>query len=151
MADKKTLIQAQLGAGVGNFIEWYGIGVYGYLAVTMTAVFTAGMDQSLDLVVTLLGFAVSFIVRPLGGMVLGPFGDKIGRRKVLFFTIALLSTATTLIGVLPTAETAGLWVIFPLYALKMIQGFSTGGEYSGASTYISKFSPDNRRDLWLRF
>ncbi|WP_075723278.1 MFS transporter [Corynebacterium stationis] len=145
VADKKALRQAQIGAGVGNFVEWYDIGVYGYLAVTMTAVFTAGMDQSMGLVVTLLGFAVSFIVRPLGGMVLGPLGDKIGRRKVLFFTIALMAGATTLIGLLPTSETAGLWVIVPLYLLKMLQGFSTGGEYSGASTYIAEFSPDNRR------
>lgn len=145
VADKKALRQAQLGAGVGNFIEWYDIGVYGYLAVTMTAVFTAGMDQSMGLVVTLLGFAVSFIVRPLGGMILGPLGDRIGRRKVLFFTIALMAAATTAIGCLPTADQVGLWVIVPLYLLKMVQGFSTGGEYSGASTYISEFSPDNRR------
>lgn len=145
VADKKALRQAQIGAGVGNFIEWYDIGIYGYLAVTMTAVFTAGMDQSMGLIVTLLGFAVSFVVRPLGGMVLGPLGDKIGRRKVLFFTIMLMAGATTLIGLLPTAESAGLWVIAPLYLLKMLQGFSTGGEYSGASTYIAEFSPDNRR------
>lgn len=145
VADKKALTQAQIGAGVGNFIEWYDIGVYGYLAVTMTAVFTAGMDQSMGLVVTLLGFAVSFIVRPLGGMILGPLGDKIGRKKVLFFTIAMMSLATTLIGLLPSAAQVGLWVIVPLYLLKMIQGFSTGGEYSGASTYIAEFSPDNRR------
>ncbi|WP_449278423.1 MFS transporter [Leucobacter sp. GX24907] len=145
IADKKQLNMAQIGAGVGNFIEWYDIGVYGYLAVTMTAVFTAGLDQGMGLVVTLLGFAVSFIVRPLGGMILGPLGDKIGRRRVLFFTIALMAAATTLIGCLPSAETVGLWVIIPLYLLKMAQGFSTGGEYSGAATYIAEFSPDKRR------
>lgn len=145
VANKKALRQAQIGAGVGNFIEWYDIGVYGYLAVTMTSVFTAGLDQSMGLVVTLLGFAVSFLVRPLGGMILGPLGDKIGRRKVLFFTIALMAAATTLIGCLPTADQVGLWVIVPLYLLKMAQGFSTGGEYSGAATYIAEFSPDKRR------
>lgn len=145
IADKKELRLAQIGAGVGNFIEWYDIGVYGYLAVTMTAVFTEGMDQSMGLVVTLLGFAVSFIVRPLGGMILGPLGDKIGRRRMLFFTIALMALATTLIGCLPTAQQVGLWVIVPLYLLKMMQGFSTGGEYSGAATYIAEFSPDKRR------
>ncbi len=111
----------------------------------MTSVFTAGMDQSMGLLVTLLGFAVSFVVRPLGGMILGPIGDKIGRRKVMFFTIALMAAATTLIGLLPTASQVGLWVIIPLYLLKMMQGFSTGGEYSGAATYVAEFSPDNRR------
>jgi MHS family proline/betaine transporter-like MFS transporter len=149
IADKKELRIAHIGAGVGNFIEWYDIGVYGYLAVTMTAVFTAGMDRSMGLVVTLLGFAVSFVVRPIGGMILGPLGDKIGRRKMLFFTIALMATATTLIGCLPSAEQVGLWVIVPLYLLKMMQGFSTGGEYSGASTYIAEFSPDKRRGLMV--
>ena len=145
VADKKELRRAQLGAGVGNFIEWYDIGIYGYLAVTMTSVFTEGMDQSWGLLVTLLGFAVSFVVRPLGGMILGPLGDKIGRRKVLFFTIGLMAAATTLIGLLPSAGQVGLWVIIPLYLLKMMQGFSTGGEYSGAATYIAEFSPDRRR------
>ncbi|MFV0433281.1 MAG: MFS transporter [Leucobacter sp.] len=149
VADKKELRMAQIGAGVGNFIEWYDIGVYGYLAVTMTAVFTQGMDQSMGLIVTLLGFAVSFIVRPLGGMILGPLGDKVGRRKMLFFTIALMAAATTLIGCLPSAGQVGLWVIIPLYFLKMLQGFSTGGEYSGASTYIAEFSPDKKRGFMV--
>lgn len=148
VVDRKELRKAQLGAGVGNFIEWYDIGIYGYLAVTMTSVFTEGMDESLGLLVTLLGFAVSFIVRPLGGMILGPLGDKIGRQKVLFFTMALMAGATTLIGLLPSAGQVGLWIIIPLYLLKMLQGFSTGGEFSGASTYVAEFSPDSRRGFW---
>jgi MHS family proline/betaine transporter-like MFS transporter len=145
VVDKGELRKAQVGAGVGNFIEWYDIGIYGYLAVTMTSVFTEGMDERMGLLVTLLGFAVSFVVRPLGGMILGPLGDRIGRRKVLFFTMALMAAGTTLIGLLPTAGQVGLWVIIPLYLLKMLQGFSTGGEYSGAATYIAEFSPDRSR------
>ncbi|WP_461175136.1 MFS transporter (plasmid) [Arthrobacter sp. Z1-9] len=145
VVDKGELRKAHIGAGVGNFIEWYDIGIYGYLALTMTSVFTEGMDERMGLLVTLLGFAVSFVVRPLGGMILGPLGDKIGRRKVLFFTMALMAAGTTLIGLLPTAGQVGLWVILPLYLLKMLQGFSTGGEYSGAATYIAEFSPDRSR------
>lgn len=145
VVDNRELRKAQIGAGVGNFIEWYDIGIYGYLAVTMTSVFTEGMDERMGLLVTLLGFAVSFVVRPLGGMILGPLGDRIGRRKVLFFTMALMAAATTMIGLLPTAGQVGLWVIIPLYLLKMLQGFSTGGEYSGAATYIAEFSPDRDR------
>jgi MHS family proline/betaine transporter-like MFS transporter len=148
IVDKRELRKAQIGAGVGNFIEWYDIGIYGYLTIIMTSVFTEGMDQRTGLLVTLMGFAVSFIVRPLGGMILGPLGDRIGRRKVLFFTMALMASATTLIGVLPTAGQVGLWVIVPLYLLKMLQGFSTGGEYSGASTYVAEFSPDRHRGFW---
>ncbi|MHA6800127.1 MFS transporter [Bounagaea algeriensis] len=148
VVDKPALIRSQIGAGVGNFIEWYDVGVYGYLAVTLTQVFTAGMDERLGLLVTLLGFAVSFLVRPLGGIILGPLGDKIGRRKVMFFTIALMTAATTLIGVLPGTGQIGAWAVVLLYLLRMAQGFSAGGEYSGASTYVAEFSPDKNRGFW---
>lgn len=148
VVDRPALIRAQVGAGVGNFIEWYDVGVYGYLAVTLTKVFTEGMDEKLGLLVTLLGFAVSFLVRPLGGMILGPLGDKIGRRKVMFFTIALMAAATTLIGVLPGAGRIGAWAVVLLYLLRMAQGFSTGGEYAGAATYVAEFSPDKSRGFW---
>ncbi|MHA6804736.1 MFS transporter [Salinifilum ghardaiensis] len=146
--DKPKLIRAQVGAGVGNFMEWYDVGVYGYLTVTMAQVFTAGMDETLGLLVTLFGFAVSFLVRPLGGVILGPLGDKIGRRKVMFFTIALMAAATTLIGLLPGSGAIGAWAVVLLYLLRMVQGFSTGGEYSGASTYIAEFAPDKNRGFW---
>ncbi|MFT3877531.1 MAG: MFS transporter [Propioniciclava sp.] len=137
------------GAFVGNFMEWYDFGIYGYLAVTMTKVFTEGMPKELGLTVTLLGFAVSFLVRPFGGLILGPIGDRIGRQKVLYFTMALMATATALIGVLPSAAQAGgFWIIIPLYLLKMMQGFSTGGEFAGATTYVSEFSPDKDRGFW---
>ncbi len=137
------------GAFVGNFMEWYDFGIYGYLAVTMTKVFTSGMPDSLGLTVTLLGFAVSFLVRPFGGLILGPIGDRIGRQKVLYFTMAIMAIPTALIGLLPSAEQAGgFWVIIPLYLLKMMQGFSTGGEFAGATTYVSEFSPDKDRGYW---
>ncbi|MFV0435471.1 MAG: MFS transporter [Leucobacter sp.] len=137
------------GAFVGNFMEWYDFGIYGYLAVTMTKVFTEGMPKELGLTVTLLGFAVSFLVRPFGGLVLGPIGDRIGRQKVLYFTMAIMAIATALIGMLPSAAQAGgFWIIIPLYLLKMMQGFSTGGEFAGATTYVSEFSPDKDRGFW---
>ncbi|XKE64128.1 MFS transporter [Agrococcus terreus] len=136
------------GTVVGNFMEWFDFGIYGYLAVTMTAVFTAGMDDGLGLLVVLLGFAISFLVRPLGGLVLGPLGDRIGRQKVLFVTMAMMALATAMIGLLPTAAQIGAWAILPLYLLKMVQGFSTGGEYAGASTYVTEFSPDRSRGFW---
>ncbi|WP_031470238.1 MFS transporter [Sciscionella sediminilitoris] len=145
VVDRPTLLRAQIGAGMGNFIEWYDVGVYGYLATTLTKVFTAGMDEQLGLLATLFGFAVSFLVRPIGGMILGPLGDKIGRRKVMLFTIALMAAATTFIGVLPTATAIGPWALILLYLLRMAQGFSTGGEYSGALTYVAEFSPDRSR------
>ncbi|GAA3657974.1 MFS transporter [Microbacterium marinilacus] len=146
---KRSRIRTAIsGTVVGNFMEWFDFGIYGYLAVTMTAVFTEGLPREAGLLVTLFGFAVSFLVRPLGGAVLGPIGDRIGRQKVLFLTMAIMAASTALIGVLPTAAQIGLWAIIPLYLLKMVQGFSTGGEYAGATTYVAEFSPDRRRGFW---
>lgn len=151
VVDREDMKKAQIGAGVGNFMEWYDFGIYGYLTVTITAVFTHGMDEGIGLLVTLAGFAVSFIARPLGGMILGPLGDRIGRQKVLFLTITSMALATAFIGMLPTSLSIGLWALIPLYLLKAIQGFSTGGEFSGVATYISEFSTDKRRGINTSF
>ncbi|WP_319021995.1 MFS transporter [Brevibacterium sp. FME17] len=151
VVDKADMKKAQIGAGVGNFMEWYDFGIYGYLTVTITTVFTQGLDEGLGLLVTLAGFAVSFLVRPLGGIILGPLGDKVGRQKILFLTITMMALATALIGLLPTSESIGLWALIPLYVLKAVQGFSTGGEFSGVATYVSEFSTDKRRGINTSF
>ncbi len=148
---KSRLRTAISGTVVGNFMEWFDFGVYGYLAVTLAVVFTGDLPGAWGLLITLLGFAISFLVRPLGGLVLGPLGDRIGRQRVLFLTMAMMAAATGLIGVLPTSAQIGLWAIIPLYLLKMVQGFSTGGEYAGATTYVSEFSPDRTRGYWSSF
>ncbi|WP_347344763.1 MFS transporter [Microbacterium sp.] len=156
VVEKSKMRTALTGAFVGNFMEWYDFGIYGYLAITMHHVFLSGFGESLGLTLALLGFAVSFLVRPLGGLILGPIGDKVGRQKVLYFTMAIMAAATALIGMLPTADQlegwwgpgTGVWVIVPLYLLKMLQGFSTGGEFAGASTYVAEFSPDRSRGFW---
>ncbi|MFJ4038516.1 MFS transporter [Microbacterium sp. NPDC090007] len=148
VVDTKRVRTAIGGTVVGNFMEWFDFGIYGYLAVTLTVVFASDVPAPWGLLVTLLGFAISFLVRPFGGFVLGPLGDRIGRQKVLFLTMAMMAAATALIGILPTSAQIGLWAIIPLYLLKMVQGFSTGGEYAGATTYVSEFSPDKRRGFW---
>ncbi|MDF2046104.1 MFS transporter [Microbacterium sp. Kw_RZR3] len=151
VVDKKRVRTAIGGTVVGNFMEWFDFGIYGYLAVTLSVVFTSDLPDPWGLLVTLLGFAISFLVRPFGGFVLGPLGDRIGRQKVLFLTMAMMAAATALIGLLPTSAAIGLWAIVPLYVLKMVQGFSTGGEYAGATTYVSEFSPDRTRGFWSSF
>ena len=147
----KKLKPAIGGTVVGNFMEWYDFGIYGYLTVTMTAVFTQGLPTEWQLLAVMFGFAVSYLVRPLGGFVLGPLGDKIGRQKVLYVTMAMMAIATALIGLLPTAASIGGWALILLYVLKLFQGFSTGGEYAGATTYVSEFSPDRRRGYYSSF
>ncbi|WP_246482837.1 MFS transporter [Brachybacterium halotolerans] len=136
------------GTVVGNVMEWFDFGVYGYMAIMLSQLFFDTGSESLDQILSLLGFAVSFLVRPFGGLVLGPLGDKIGRQKVLFFTMAMMALATALIGVLPTISDIGVWAAFLLYALKLVQGFSTGGEYAGATTYVSEYAPDKKRGFY---
>ncbi|MEH3090156.1 MAG: MFS transporter [Microbacterium arborescens] len=148
VVERKKVRTAISGTVVGNFMEWFDFGIYGYLAVTLTVVFAEDIPEPWGLLVTLLGFAVSFLVRPIGGLVLGPLGDKIGRQRVLFLTMTMMAVATALIGVLPTSAQIGIWAVIPLYVLKMVQGFSTGGEYAGASTYVTEFSPDRSRGFW---
>lgn len=156
VVQREKMRTALAGAFVGNFMEWYDFGIYGYLAITMHYVFLSGFGDALGLTLALLGFAVSFLVRPLGGLILGPIGDRVGRQRVLYFTMAIMAAATALIGMLPTSDQlegwwgpgAGVWVIVPLYLLKMLQGFSTGGEFAGASTYVAEFSPDRSRGFW---
>lgn len=126
MVERSSIRSAISGTVVGNFMEWFDFGVYGYVTVTLSQLFFQTGDEQLDVLLALLGFAVSFVVRPLGGLVLGPLGDRIGRQKVLFFTMAAMAIATALIGVLPTHAQIGFPAAILLYVLKMVQGFSAG-------------------------
>ncbi|GAB3136145.1 MFS transporter [Tsukamurella serpentis] len=139
---KKTLHKAIAASAMGNFTEWFDYGVYAATTVYLTHAFFPG---SLGTLGTLLGFAVSFLLRPLGGFVWGPLGDRLGRKVVLATTILLMATATALIGVLPTHAQVGVLAPILLIALRVVQGFSTGGEYGGAATFMAEYSPDKQR------
>lgn len=139
----KALLRKAIGASaIGNATEWYDYGVYAATATYLTHAFFPGDLGSIG---TMLGFAISFVLRPLGGMIWGPIGDRIGRKSVLAITILLIAGATALIGVLPTHAVAGVWAPILLIALRVIQGFSTGGEYGGAATFMAEYSPDHKR------
>ncbi|MEV6067554.1 MFS transporter [Nocardia sp. NPDC052001] len=129
-------------AAMGNATEWFDYGVYAAAATYITAAFFPGHLGSLG---TMLGFAVSFLLRPLGGMVWGPLGDRIGRKAVLATTILLMAGATGAIGLLPSHATAGVLAPILLILLRVVQGFSTGGEYGGAATYLAETCSDRKR------
>ncbi|WP_431446867.1 MFS transporter [Aeromicrobium sp.] len=145
--DPKTLRKAITGSAVGNATEWYDYGVYAYVAVEIADNFFPDSG----LVGTFLVFAVSFLLRPLGGLVWGPMGDRIGRQRVLAMTILLMAAATFLVGVLPTYDDIGVWAVVLLVALRVVQGFSTGGEYGGAATFMAEYAPDKRRGFFGSF
>ncbi|WP_040737734.1 MFS transporter [Nocardia tenerifensis] len=127
---------------MGNATEWFDYGVYAATATYLTDAFFPGELGTLG---TMLGFAISFLLRPLGGMVWGPLGDRIGRKAVLATTILLMAAATGAIGLLPTHSQVGVLAPILLIALRVIQGFSTGGEYGGAATYLAECASDKRR------
>ncbi|WP_405137724.1 MFS transporter [Nocardia sp. NBC_01388] len=134
--------RAVAAAAMGNATEWFDYGVYAAAATYITAAFFPGHLGALG---TMLGFAVSFLLRPLGGMVWGPLGDRVGRKTVLATTILLMAGATGALGILPTHATAGVLAPILLITLRVVQGFSTGGEYGGAATYLAETCPDRRR------
>ena len=138
-----------MGAMAGNAIEWFDYGIYGYLTGYLSSHIFGDTENAT--LWTLFGFAVSFLIRPIGGAVLGPLGDRIGRQKVLVFTILMISLSTFCIGLLPTFDMIGWWSPILLFTLRIIQGFSAGGEYAGAAVYMAEHAPDNRRGFWGSF
>ncbi|WEG09934.1 MFS transporter [Microbacterium horticulturae] len=132
-------------AAIGNVTEWYDFGVYGYLAVTIEGVFLPDDAGFAGHVIVAGLFAVAFLVRPLGGLFFGPLADRVGRNRVLALTMILMAAGTFLIGVIPDYNTIGLWAPFLLLGCRLLQGFSTGGEYSNAMTFIAEYAPDRRR------
>jgi MHS family proline/betaine transporter-like MFS transporter len=154
VVDRSLLNRAVGAAALGNAMEWFDFGVYGYIAVTLGRVFFPSGDPTLQLIATLATFAVAFLVRPLGGLVFGPLGDRYGRHKILALTMVMMAVGTFCIGLIPSYERIGIAAPILLLVARLVQGFSTGGEYGGAATFIAEYSTDQKRGLmgsWLEF
>lgn len=147
VVDSAVLRRAISAAALGNAMEWFDFGIYSYLAVTLGHVFFPSSSSSAQLIATFAAFAVAFIVRPIGGLFFGPLGDRIGRQKVLALTMLLMAVSTFCIGLIPSHAAIGIWSPILLLIARMVQGFSTGGEYGGAATFIAEYSPDRKRGL----
>lgn len=140
--DAKTVNRAVAASAIGNATEWFDYGVYAVSVVYITQNFFPGEYGT---VLALSTFAFSFLVRPLGGLFWGPLGDRLGRKRILALTIILMAGATFCIGLLPTVDTIGIWAPVLLILLRAVQGFSTGGEYGGAATFMAEYAPDKKR------
>lgn len=141
-----VLRKAIAASAVGNATEWFDYGLYAY-GVTYISVAIFPGDGATATLLALMTFAVSFLVRPLGGFVWGPLGDRLGRRQVLAITILLMAGATFCVGLVPSYDSIGLWAPVLMVILRMIQGFSAGGEYGGAATFMAEYAPSRRRGL----
>ncbi len=149
------LLKRAVGASaLGNCMEWFDFGVYSYLAATLGKVFFPGASPAAQVISSFATFAAAFVVRPLGGLFFGPLGDRVGRQKVLATTMIMMALGTFAIGLIPSYATIGIAAPILLLLARMVQGFSTGGEYGGATTFVAEYSPDRRRGFlssWLDF
>ncbi|MGW2122580.1 MFS transporter [Streptomyces sp. NPDC001758] len=151
VTDERAVRRAVKAASLGNAMEWFDFGIYAYLAGTIGRVFFPSGSDTVQLLSAFAAFAVAFLVRPLGGMVFGPMGDRVGRKKVLALTMILMAIGTAAIGMLPSYAAVGFWSPLLLILFRLLQGFSTGGEYGGASTFIAEYAPDRRRGYFGSF
>ncbi|HKN02425.1 MAG TPA: glycine betaine/L-proline transporter ProP [Buttiauxella sp.] len=152
--DDSRLKKAITAASLGNAMEWFDFGVYGFVAYALGKIFFPDASPSMQMIAALGTFSVPFLIRPLGGLFFGMLGDKYGRQKILSITIIIMSLSTFCIGLIPSYASIGIWAPILLLLAKMAQGFSVGGEYTGASIFVAEYSPDRKRGFmgsWLDF
>lgn len=133
----------------GTTVEWYDFFLYGVAAATVfPAVFFPGDDPAVGTLLALGTFAIGFVARPVGGLVFGHYGDRLGRKKLLVLSLVMMGAATFLIGLLPGYATIGLAAPLLLVLLRLVQGFALGGEWGGAVLIVSEHGDPARRGYW---
>jgi MHS family proline/betaine transporter-like MFS transporter len=130
---------------VGNILEWYDFGVYGYLVSTISTQFFPTDDPLSSLLLTFAVYGVGFVTRPLGSILFGIYGDRVGRRAALSVVIFMMAISTLLIGLLPTYSQVGILAPILLTLVRLLQGLSAGGEWGGSTAYLVEYAPPGRR------
>lgn len=144
---KKPLFRTVVTSMVGNLFEFYDFILFAYFAPILGKLFFPSADETTELIKAFGVFAVGFFVRPLGGVVFGHIGDRVGRKQALVLAIVLMAIPTAVIGLLPTYEEIGLSASLLLIAMRMLQGFSLGGNYGGSITFTTEHSDPKYRGL----
>jgi MFS transporter, MHS family, proline/betaine transporter len=151
MADAKTNKKQQRKnlrvAVVANVLEWYDFGLYGYFAPIIGQLFFPSEDKLASLIATFAVFALGYVARPLGGVVFGHYGDRVSRHRALIVSIVLMAAATTLLGLLPTYAQVGIWSAILLTAVRVVQGFSVGGQLGTSLSILVENADSHRRGL----
>src|ERR1700712_580629 len=150
-ADRSRL-RVILAASIGSALEWYDFFLYGTAAALVFGeLFFPKSDPVVGTLLAFLAFGVGFVVRPLGGILFGIMGDRVGRKPVLVATLLMIGGGTTLIGALPTYASVGAWAPIMLVALRVLQGLGAGAEYGGAVILLVEYAPAGRRGFWGSF
>ncbi len=137
----------------GTSIEWFDFFIYATAAALVfpTVFFAEDMPRYLSLIASYMTFAVGFLARPIGGILFGHYGDRVGRKKTLVFALMMMGIATTLIGLLPSYATAGVLAPVMLIVLRFVQGLAVGGQWGGAMLLVTENAPPNRRGFYGAF
>lgn len=142
--------RALIAGSIGNFIEWYEFAVYGFLATVIAQNFfqLEGESPLTGLILTYASFAIAFFFRPLGAIIFGRIGDRIGRKPTLIIVLIMMTLATTAIGLVPVYASIGIAAPLILTGLRILQGLFAGGEYGGAVSLMTEFAPRGKRGLY---
>ena len=147
--DQKSLNRTILSSLIGATIEWYDFFLFGVMAgVVFNKIYFPADDPAIALMLAYATFAVGFITRPLGGIIFGHFGDKVGRKSMLVITLMIMGLSTFLVGCIPTYEQIGLWAPGLLLTLRVLQGIGLGGEWGGAVLMAYESSPPEKRGFY---
>lgn len=150
LSEKPTAIQKNvvIAACYGTFLEWYDFLTFASLAIYFSVLFFPSDNPTTALLSSLATFGVGMVVRPLGSALFGSLADKYGRRPIFIATIVLMGVSTFAVGLLPTYAQIGMWAPILLLVLRLLQGFSVGGEIGGASVYLTEHAPANKRGAY---
>ena len=140
-----SMARVIIASSAGTAFEWYDFFIFGSLAPVISKVFFAGLDPTPALIAALALFAAGFAFRPLGALIFGVVGDRLGRKGAFLVTVSLMGAATFLIGLLPTYAQAGTLGPILLIILRILQGIALGGEYGGAAIYVAEHAANNKR------
>ncbi|MES5484955.1 MFS transporter [Bradyrhizobium sp. INPA03-11B] len=141
---KKNITRLIVATSVGNALEWYDISVYAYFAVYLSKAFFPANDPTTSLLLTFGGFGLSFLIRPIGGVVLGAYADRHGRKASLMLSIVLMTFGTLVLALMPTFETIGILAPIAVMLARLVQGFSAGGEFGSSTAFLVEHMPERR-------
>lgn len=150
-SDRPRTIKNVVAGSIGNMLEWYDFAIYGLLAPVIANLFFPSEDKFASLLSTFAVFAVGYLMRPVGSLIFGYLGDRLGRKKALQLSIIMMGVPTTLLGLLPTEAQVGAAAPVLLIIVRLIQGLSVGGELTGSVSFIIEHAPQNRRAFFGSF
>jgi MHS family shikimate/dehydroshikimate transporter-like MFS transporter len=144
-----SIAKIAVASAIGCSIEWYDFFLYGVVsAIVFNKLFFPASDPAVSMMLTWTTYAVGFVARPVGAIIFGHFGDRIGRKTILILTLLIMGAATFTIGLLPTYQEIGIWAPISLLALRVLQGIGIGGEWGGAVLMSIEHSPGKRRGYY---